>query len=138
MKINHLTFSVSDLERSIVFYQSVLGAKLLLQSPTIVYFDLNGIWLALNEEKNIPRNEINHSYTHIALSITEQDIPIWQEKLQKHQVRILPSRGRSTDEKDSIYFTDPDGHKFEVHTGTMMDRIQFYKQIQHQNVQFYD
>lgn len=37
--INHLLFSVSDLEKSIGFYQSVFGAKLLVKGKSTAYFD---------------------------------------------------------------------------------------------------
>ncbi|WP_445490913.1 FosM family fosfomycin resistance protein [Niallia sp. 03133] len=135
--LNHLLFSVSDLENSISFYQNVLDAKLIVKGRNTAYFDLNGIWLALNVEKNIPRNEINESYTHIAFSIEEKDFDLMNEKLKKMNVSILPGRDRDEKDKKSIYFTDPDGHKFELHTGTLEDRLEYYKEEKN-HLQFFD
>lgn len=135
--INHLLFSVSNLEKSIAFYKNVLDAKLLVQGKTTAYFDLNGIWLALNVEKDIPRQEIHHSYTHIAFSIDEEEFEPMYNKLVSYEVNILPGRIRSEKDKKSIYFTDPDGHKFEFHTGTLQERIDYYQQ-EKGHMEFFD
>ncbi len=137
MKMNHILFSVSDMMQSIDFYQSIFGAKLIAKGRTTAYFDLDGLWLALNEEKDIPRIEIRDSYTHLAFTITLIEFDETLEKLKKLNVSILPSRARDERDKKSIYFEDPDGHKFEFHTGTLKDRLDYYKENKG-HMEFYD
>ncbi|MFB7637498.1 metallothiol transferase FosB [Peribacillus butanolivorans] len=126
--LNHFLFSVSDLDKSTEFYETVFGAKLLLKGNSTAYLDLNGMWIALNLEKDISRNEIKDSYTHVAFSIDEKDFDEIYEKLESLQVNILTGRERNERDKRSIYFTDLDGHKFEFHTGTLQERLDYYKQ----------
>ncbi|TGB04862.1 metallothiol transferase FosB [Halobacillus salinus] len=124
--INHLLFSVESLERSVPFYENILEAKLLVKGRTTAYFDLQGTWLALNEEKGISRDV--SSYTHTALSVDEQDFIAACDKLKAHNVPILAGRERDNRDRNSIYFLDPDGYKFEFHTGTLADRLKYYKE----------
>lgn len=126
--INHVTYSVSNIKQSITFYKDILKANILVESDKTAYFTLSGLWLALNEEKDIPRYEIQYSYTHLAFTIDENKFEEWYKWLKHNNVNILEGRTRDIRDKKSIYFTDPDGHKLELHTGTLQDRLDYYKQ----------
>ncbi|MFC7319725.1 metallothiol transferase FosB [Halobacillus campisalis] len=135
--LDHLLFSVSDLDTSVQFYEQVFEAKLLVKGKTTAYFDVNGLWLALNEEKDISRSDIHHSYTHTAFSIDEEDYVEVYKRLRKLNVHILSGRPREQADKRSIYFTDPDGHKFEFHTGSLQDRMDYYRS-EKRHMEFFD
>lgn len=126
--INHITFSVSDLDVSLAFYQQVFDATLLLRAERMAYLDLSGLWLALNVQEDIPRREICHSYTHLAFTVEAQDMEQMEDRLRQLHVPIKPGRPRSTGEAHSLYFTDPDGHLLEVHSGSFETRLAAYKQ----------
>ncbi|WP_136604908.1 metallothiol transferase FosB [Paenibacillus dokdonensis] len=124
--INHFCFSVSNLDRSVSFYENVFGARLLVKGRKLAYFDLDGLWIALNEE-DVERGHLPRNYTHIAFTVTEEEFDPWYLRLKELNVRILPGRERDDRDKRSVYFLDPDGHTFELHTGSLQDRIDYYK-----------
>ncbi|MGG3737123.1 metallothiol transferase FosB [Aeribacillus pallidus] len=125
--INHICISVSNLEQSILFYEQVFQAKLLVKGRQTAYFDLKGIWLALNEQPDISREEIYQSYTHIAFSINPEELEKVRNRLNQLGVQLEPGRKRHPRDRKSIYFRDPDGHLYEFHTGTLEERLEYYR-----------
>ncbi|MGU3470433.1 metallothiol transferase FosB [Paenibacillus sp. D51F] len=126
--INHICFSVSDLDRSIAFYAEAFGAKLVAKGRSLAYFDLGGLWIALNEEKGIPREEIRLSYTHLAFSMQAVELDHAIRRLEAIGAEVLPGRERDERDRGSVYFRDPDGHLFEFHSGTLQDRLDYYRE----------
>ncbi|WDV47837.1 VOC family protein [Clostridiaceae bacterium M8S5] len=124
--LNHITFSVEDINKSIEFYKIVLDAKLLAKGDKLAYFDIAGIWVALNLEENIPGENREKTYTHIAFSMTESDQDKLIEKLKQHGIKYELGRPRNTREGKSLYIRDYDGHLIELHSKTRTDRLKYY------------
>lgn len=126
--LGHITFSVSNMARSIEFYQTVLGVSPIVMSPKTAYFEVAGMWIALNLEKEIARKEIYQSYSHIAFSVASEELPQLTSLLESIQANIITGRSRSVEgEGESIYFRDPDGHLLEFHTGNLQQRLAHYR-----------
>ena len=64
----------------------------------------------------------------MTFTIEESEFDKWHQWLEENNVNILEGRTRAVKVKKSIYFTDPDAHKLELHTGTLQDRLDYYKE----------
>jgi fosfomycin resistance protein FosX len=69
------------------------------------------------------------TYNHIAFKITEKDFDKYVEKIKSLDINIKTDRSRIEGEGKSIYFYDYDNHLFELHTGTLEQRLKRYKKI---------
>lgn len=120
--LNHLTLAVSDLERSIIFYRDLLGCELRAHWPDGAYLEAGALWLCLSLDP-AARREPHVDYTHTAFDVDESGFEAL-EPLIRAQAPIWKddrSEGRS------LYFLDPDGHRLELHVGTLETRLARYR-----------
>lgn len=117
--LNHITLAVTDLEKSFAFYRDLLGFKPLVKWNSGAYFLIQetDFWFCLNvDEKQQP----HESYTHYAFTVHKKDFEKMKTKLLQNGV--LSFQEKSSPGK-SFYFLDPDGHKLEIHVGSLQDRL---------------
>jgi catechol 2,3-dioxygenase-like lactoylglutathione lyase family enzyme len=126
--ISHLTFVVSDLDRMSRLLCDGLGAQEVYNSASKNFslsrerfFVLGGVWLAAMEGKPAER-----SYRHVAFKVQEADLPSLEARLLSLGVEIRPARQRVEGEGHSLYFYDFDNNLFELHTGTLEQRLERY------------
>jgi catechol 2,3-dioxygenase-like lactoylglutathione lyase family enzyme len=129
--ISHLTFICRDLERMARVLVQGLGAREVYDSHAEQFslsrekfFLLGNVWLAVMEGE--PPAE--RSYQHVAFAVSEEDLPRYQASLAAVGVEIRPPRPRVEGEGRSLYFYDFDNHLFELHTGTLEQRLARYAQ----------
>lgn len=116
--LNHITIAVSDLNRSFDFYTNILGMTPHVRWEGGAYLTLGNTWFCLSCDHVIPSQD----YSHIALDIATENIAAFANKLRTENI-IEWKQNRS--EGESIYFLDPDGHKLEVHSGSLQSRLDF-------------
>ena len=120
--INHITLAVSDVERSLAFYRDMLGFKVRGIWTTGAYLEAGPLWLCLSlDEKS--RSAPHPDYSHIAFSTEEADYAGLSARLAD-ACRIWKE---DKSEGASVYFLDPDGHKLELHMGTLQSRLDHYQ-----------
>ncbi len=82
---------------------------------------LGGVWLAAMEGEPVQR-----SYRHVAFQVSEAELPAYEARLRSLGVEIHPPRPRVEGEGLSLYFYDFDDNLFELHTGTLEQRLATY------------
>lgn len=128
--LSHMTFAVKDLAKMGRFLENIFAAQQVYASddqefsisPERFYL-IGEIWVAIMQtEDNIKR-----SYNHIAFKINDVDFDMYEQRLIDHKIEMLPPRPRVKGEGRSLYFYDFDNHLFELHTGTLNERLARYK-----------
>ncbi|MBE1275686.1 fosfomycin resistance glutathione transferase [Enterovibrio baiacu] len=118
--LNHITLAVSHLDTSQAFYTQQLGFKGHVKWDGGAYLSLGDIWLCLSLDSPCEKTD----YTHIAFSVEASAYAAFVEKIRAEGViewKQNHSEGRS------LYVLDPDGHKLEIHVGTLADRLESLK-----------
>ncbi len=127
--LSHLTFIVKDLERSGEFFKRLFEAVEIYSSQEHNFslsrerfFLINTLWVVIMEGDSLA----DRTYNHIAFKIDEKDFDKYAEKIEEMRLEVKPPRPRVEGEGRSLYFYDYDNHLFELHTGTLSDRLTRY------------
>ncbi|MBN3897581.1 MAG: fosfomycin resistance glutathione transferase [Nostoc sp. NOS(2021)] len=130
--INHITLSVSDVEKSFDFYTKILGCKAIAKWKRGAYLLAGKLWLCLSLDPNT-RTSPATEYTHIAFSVPEQDFQEYSDRLISLGVKKWKE---NTSEGDSLYILDPDHHKLELHIGDLSSRIAATREDPYEGMEF--
>jgi len=129
--LSHITFIVRDLERMAHFLATIFDAKEMYSSDDETFsisrekfFLINGIWVAIMEGDPLTEK----TYNHVAFKVAQEDFDTYIEKVKKLGIEVKEGRSRVSGEGNSLYFYDYDNHLFELHTGTLQQRLDRYKQ----------
>ena len=127
--VSHLTFVVKDLDRMARFLREIFDAEEVYDSAAKSYsvarekfFLVGGTWVAIMEGEAVPER----SYNHVAFKISETQFDLYAARVERLGVEVKPGRGRIDGEGRSLYFYDYDNHLFELHTGTLEQRLARY------------
>lgn len=132
--MNHLTLAVRSLDRSVLFYRDVLGFRLAARWQKGAYLELGDLWLCLSlDDRRFTQPW--PEYTHYAFSTSERDFSPFVAKLIQEGVAEWKS---NSSEGHSFYFLDPDGHKLEVHVGSLESRLKQCREHPYADMEIFD
>ena len=127
--LSHVTFVVRDLERMTRILTGIFGAREIYVSGEETFsiarekfFQVGDLWIAVMEGEPLP----SRTYNHVAFKIEDADFEACEAKVKAMGLEIRPPRQRVPGEGRSIYFYDDDNHLFELHTGTLAERLERY------------
>ena len=120
--ISCVTFPVDDLQKSIAFYRDGLGLTLEEQDEEHAAFDVDGVYLVLLDRSEFGTYVEKVGHRPAARGAAETIISYFAES--KGEVDAVMAQGQerrrasvAASDDDGVYsgyFTDPDGHTWEV------------------------
>ena len=130
--LSHVTLLARDLDAMERMLVGALDARKVYDSGETTFslsperFYLIGegpapVWLAVMQGEPPPR-----SYQHVAFAIDEAEFDARLARIEALGLEVRPPRPRVPGEGRSIYFHSPEGHLFELHTGTLEARLARY------------
>jgi len=124
--LSHVTFMVQDLDKMEAMLMKVLDARKIYDSGDNTFsiskerfFDIGGLWVATMEGESLP----SKTYNHVAFKMSEDEYEDRLECIQSLGLEVREGRSRVEGEGHSIYFYDYDNHMFELHSGTLEERL---------------
>ena len=127
--LSHLTFIVRDLDNMAEIITKVLGSEEVYTSGDATFstarekfFVAGGIWIAIMEGDPLPAR----TYNHVAFKVSDAQLSAARIAAENLGLDIRPPRQRVDGEGQSLYFHDYDNHLFELHTGTLDERLARY------------
>ncbi|EHD1588873.1 FosX/FosE/FosI family fosfomycin resistance thiol transferase [Listeria monocytogenes] len=127
--LSHITLIVKDLNRTTAFLQNIFDAEEIYSSGDKTFslskekfFLIAGLWICIMEGDSLQER----TYNHIAFQIQSEEVDEYIERIKVLGVEMKPERPRVEGEGRSIYFYDFDNHLFELHAGTLEERLKRY------------
>ncbi|MGG1571902.1 VOC family protein [Fictibacillus sp. NRS-1165] len=122
--VNHITFAVKNLSRSLDFYQTVLNAVLVHKGRTDAYLEWGPVWICLLERGEAKKADSKSAgVDHAAFTVHENDFDQAVGVLKSNDVKIVRGpikRGGGR----CVNFLDPDGIQLELNTGSLAGRME--------------
>lgn len=129
--LSHLTFIVRDLGKMSLIITEVLGGVEVYSSGPKTFstsmekfFAAGGLWIAIMEGESLA----SRTYNHVAFKVTAEQLEAARIAIGRLGLDVQPPRPRVDGEGQSLYFHDYDNHMFELHTGTLEERLARYAQ----------
>jgi len=127
--LSHITLVVSDLDRMAHFLTAVFEAEQVYDSGEDThslsrerFFLIGGVWVAIMEGEPLPEK----TYNHVAFKIPDSEFDLYADRVRALGAAVREGRPRCAGEGQSLYFHDHDNHLFELHTGTLGERLKSY------------
>jgi fosfomycin resistance protein FosX len=129
--LSHITLITRDLDRMSAILEQVLDGREVYASGDDTFslsrekfYVVGGQWIAIMEGESLA----SRTYNHIAFKIPAAALDTYRARIETLGLEFRQSRPRVAGEGHSVYFYDHDNHLFELHTGTLEERLERYRQ----------